>query len=45
MQELVAVTDSRVVLSLREPDERAGRWLEEDPGLALIQRVINGNGR
>lgn len=44
-QELSAITDSRVELSLRQPDESAGKWLDEDPGLGLIQRVVgNGNG-
>lgn len=45
-QELAAITDARVDQSLRQPDESAGKWLEEDPNLALLQRFTgNGNGR
>lgn len=39
-QELSAITDTRVELSLRQPDESTGKWLDEDPGLNVIQRVI-----
>lgn len=45
-KELAAITDSRVELTLRQPDEAAGKWLDEDPGLALLQRFAGyGNGR
>ncbi|TKA22144.1 hypothetical protein B0A50_08201 [Salinomyces thailandicus] len=45
--ELAAITDQRVELSLRSPDIRAGKWLQEDPSLAVIQEVCgscNGSG-
>ena len=49
-QELAAITDSRVYESLRRNDAAAGKWLDEDPPLSVVQRMANngsgnGNGR
>jgi hypothetical protein len=36
MQELAAITDEHVEYSLRAQDAAQGKWLEEDPSLAII---------
>jgi len=41
-QEIARITDQKVEQSLRQPDECAGKWLDEDPSLSVIQRVGSG---
>ncbi|KAK5133754.1 hypothetical protein LTR08_007404 [Meristemomyces frigidus] len=44
--ELASITDQRVELSLRAADSAVGKWLQEDPSLGQIQRLIsNGNAQ
>ena len=42
-QELASVTDQRVELSLRSADISAGKWLQEDPNLQMMQRLAGIN--
>jgi len=42
-QEVASVTDQRVEQSLRCADVEQGKWLDEDPGLSTLQRIV-GNG-
>jgi len=39
-QELASVTDARVELTLRTNDARQGKWLAEDPSLAVIAQML-----
>ena len=34
------MTDQRVELSLRSADTAAGKWIQEDPPLALVQSML-----
>lgn len=40
LQELASVTDARVELTLRTNDARQGKWLVEDPSLAVIAQML-----
>ncbi|EME46263.1 hypothetical protein DOTSEDRAFT_125391 [Dothistroma septosporum NZE10] len=42
--ELAAITDARVDAALRQADMAVGKWLEEDPPLASIQRMLSAGG-
>lgn len=37
------MTDQRVELSLRSADISAGKWLQEDPNLQMMQRLAGIN--
>lgn len=39
-QELCSITSERVELSLRSMDTSQGKWVAEDPGLGMIQQMI-----
>lgn len=39
IQEVSAITDQRVELTLRSADIDQGKWLDEDPGLSTLQRI------
>lgn len=39
-QDLVSITDARVEASLRNADIQERKWVQEDPSLAVIQRLI-----
>lgn len=39
-QELSRITDQQVEFSLRSADASAGKWLQEDPPLSTVQRMI-----
>ncbi|OQN98557.1 hypothetical protein B0A48_15819 [Cryoendolithus antarcticus] len=41
--ELTNVTDAAVDQSLRSADNSVGKWISEDPPLAVIQRVLTGS--
>ncbi|KAF2726234.1 hypothetical protein K431DRAFT_280261 [Polychaeton citri CBS 116435] len=43
-QEIASVTDQRVELSLRTADVQSGKWLQEDPSLTEIQRLMASGG-
>lgn len=38
--ELASITDEYVEFSLRSEDVQQGKWLHEDPGLAIIQQYL-----
>ncbi|KKY13426.1 hypothetical protein UCDDS831_g09031 [Diplodia seriata] len=40
LQELASITDEYVEFSLRSEDVQQGKWLHEDPGLAIIQQYL-----
>jgi len=40
-QELAAISDDHVYAVLEHQDRAAGKWLAEDPPLAVIQRVLD----
>jgi hypothetical protein len=42
-QELSRITDQRVEFSLRSADASAGKWLQEDPPLSTVQRMIESS--
>lgn len=40
LQELASITDASVEAALRQADTSAGKYVNEDPSLAAIQRVV-----
>lgn len=40
LQELSSITDQRVELSLRSLDAMAGKWVQEDPPLHIVQALL-----
>lgn len=40
LQEMQAITDASVEAGLRNADVQSGKWIEEDPPFALIQRML-----
>ncbi len=43
LQEIVNATDQRIVVALRNKDQQAGYWLNDDPALAEVLNWIRNH--